>query len=137
MIAAIMLTTYLATAAPAPAPERSLTDRRLDALAQVESGNRDEVRGPDGERSRYQIAPATWKEYGRSVPFARATNPAIARHVARQILTARIIRFMRSHHRAPSEIEVYVLWHKPSSINQPSERTREMAARFANLLETP
>lgn len=129
-----MLTTYLATAAPTPAPERSLTDRRLDALAQVESGGRDDARGPDGERSRYQIAPATWREYARFVPFAKASDPAYARQIARQILTARITRFMQSHRRAPSEVEVYVLWHKPNQ--KPSPRTMEIAERFQNLLRT-
>ena len=64
----------------------------LDAIAQVESGRNDHAHGPDGELTRYQIKPATWRRFS-AIPMASAGPDEVWR-VANLIL-AEIIRSRR------------------------------------------
>lgn len=67
------------TASPAPSSSNSLhlnLSKLLDAIAQVETGNRDHLIGPSGERSRYQISRLVWRQWNGSAPFHKCTGPA-------------------------------------------------------------
>jgi hypothetical protein len=59
-------------------------DRILDAIAQVETGVSPGAIGRRGERSKFQIMPATWTKYSQS--NQRSASPEEIRIVARQVL---------------------------------------------------
>lgn len=113
-------------------PSQLLTDVRLDALAQIETGVRDNPPGPDV--SRYGISRPVWMTY-TSLPFSAATNQFTAKAVASRILGDRLSHFAATHGRPATDAETYILWHKPATIDHPSRKTAEIAARFANLCQ--
>lgn len=100
---------------------------RLAALSQIESGDNDLAHGKAGEVSRWQILKSVWKA-NTAIPIAQATNAITAQHVALKILTDRIAHFTATHHRPPTDIEVYRTWNPRSS--------RATAQRYANLCQT-
>jgi hypothetical protein len=103
---------------------------RWSALAMLESGGEDDIVGPSGEISRYQIRPELW-------PGGDPTDARVALANARQIMTPRLAGFERSHHRVADDFEFYVLWNAPVQINHPRPAVAERARRFANLVSSP
>jgi hypothetical protein len=101
---------------------------RWDALGMIESGDNDSAVGSMGEISRYQIRPNLW-------PGGNPHNRELALTVAQKIMCARLGRFLRTHDRAPSDFEFYVLWNAPQEVNHPCRAVAKRAARFANLVE--
>src|SRR5579863_700537 len=81
---------------------------RLTALACCESGGCDTVVGPDGELSRYQIAPSVAADF--QIDPALLTNPVFARACVEKILTRRLSTFALLYHRQPDDFEFYLLW---------------------------
>lgn len=64
----------------------------LRALAAIETGNNPRAVGKKGERSAWQLMPATWRIYTRR-PFREATtNEVLAQAVARAHLAATLSR---------------------------------------------
>jgi hypothetical protein len=106
----------------------------LEALSQVESGDCDSCVGKDGEISRYQICKSVWRS-NTSLPVSAALIPETAKGVALAILQKRFDRFKASFHREPTNIEVYLCWHRPSRPTHPRPKELERAQRFANLVE--
>ncbi|MHB8521763.1 MAG: hypothetical protein ACYDH9_13520 [Limisphaerales bacterium] len=106
---------------------------RWSALSMIESGDRDNARGRAGELSRFQIKPAEWR---RSVAGARVSpaNPQIALAVAQRIMAKRSAVFERTHRRAPTDFEFYVLWNAPAQVNRPSRVVAKRARRYCNLV---
>ena len=100
---------------------------RWSALSMIESGNNDSAVGSVGEISRYQIRPTLW-------PGGNPHNPNLALTVAQKIMKARLDKFLRTHNRAPSNFEFYVLWNAPQQVNHPCHAVAERAERFANLV---
>jgi hypothetical protein len=115
-----------------------------DSLGMFESGASkpdrcaaDRVRGNSGEVSRFQIMPAVWSRYTRSLEF---DNPEIAWSVAQRILQDRTQWFLNITGRQPNALELYLLWNKPGhfsavgfSTSRVSPHFKTRAQRFANL----
>lgn len=82
---AILLVFIIGASAIAGAVEvfRASVDRKtfLKAIAQVESGDQDGAVGPDGERGRYQISRAVWKQHTKA-DFRFAHRRAFAYAIA-------------------------------------------------------
>lgn len=118
----------------------------LLALAEVESGARgqkqqsaDTLVGKDGEISRYQILPSVWIAYSTTpINIRDAINPAKSSKVAEQIIFDRITKFQTIRGRAPTPLEVYILWNRPAEAynGRISPRTRVRARRFENIYYT-
>ena len=100
---------------------------RWDALSMIESGNNDSAVGSLGEISRYQIRPKLW-------PGGNPLNANLALNVAQKIMHSRLARFEKTHNRAPSDFEFYVLWNAPQEVNHPCRAVARRAERFANLV---
>jgi hypothetical protein len=107
---------------------------RWSALSQIESGDYDTCIGASGEVSQYQILPSVWRQYTK-LPVTAAVNPLTARNVATCIMQSRIGIFVKQKHRQPTDIEFYLLWHRPSRVNHPRPIELKRAIRFANLCE--
>ena len=80
---------------------------RWTALAMLESGGDDRTVGRAGEISRYQIRRDLW-------PGGNPLDSRVGLANARQIMSARVAEFERSHGRAPDDFEFYILWHRPA-----------------------
>jgi len=106
---------------------------RIEALSQIETGDNDGCIGPDMERGRTQISPAVCVEY--HIDPARLVEKAYCIAWTEKILSDRISRFSTSHRRQPSDKEIYLLWHRPGRVDNPTRRESERAQRFANLVE--
>ncbi|MBU6411147.1 MAG: hypothetical protein KGR98_12240 [Verrucomicrobia bacterium] len=100
---------------------------RWSALAMIESGNNDRAVGERGEVSRYQILPRLW-------PGGDPRNGHEALIAARSIMRSRLKWFEKTHRRAPTDFEFYVLWNAPWEVNHPSTIVAERAERFSNLV---
>lgn len=107
---------------------------RMNALAQVESGDNDLMIGQSGERGRYQISRAVWQT-ATDLPFDVATNPVTSYNVAVCILAARSTQFVNKYGRPPSDREFYLLWHRPARALHPRKYEDERAERFKNLCQ--
>lgn len=118
----LVLSGWLLTAVSARAMDR------WTALSMIESGNNDCAVGACGEISRFQIRPVLW-------PGGNPQNSRDALLAAREIMRSRIARFERTHGRAPTDFEFYVLWNAPWQVDHPSRAVEERARRFANLVE--
>jgi hypothetical protein len=105
---------------------------RWTALSQIESGDNDHAIGRQGEVSRYQIMPKVWRRYASAKADWR--KPADSLLVARIAMRDRLLAFERRFHRAPTDLEFYVLWNAPSQIGRPSRCVINRAKRFQNLL---
>ena len=116
-----------------------------DSLAMVETGARDarpgaadRIRGAAGEVSRFQILPSIWQQYSKSRDYE---NPEVAWTVAQRILADRSKAFRGETGREPNALELYLLWHKPSTFrsagftaSRVNKLYRQRAERFANLV---
>ncbi|HEV2434465.1 MAG TPA: hypothetical protein VG077_00550 [Verrucomicrobiae bacterium] len=101
---------------------------RWEALSMLETGNDDSAIGRCGEISRFQIRAELW-------PGGNPQNAQAALGVARNIMQARVQRFVQTHGRSPTNFEFYVLWNAPAEIDHPVPCVAERARRFANLVE--
>jgi hypothetical protein len=108
------------------ASAQSSMERRLDALAMVETGCNDHATGRAGEVSRYQITPSVWRQYSR-LPLSAATNPFTARQIVVNIMSNRL------HGRIVTDEGWYLTYHRPSRWNHPKPAERDRADRFARL----
>jgi hypothetical protein len=118
----ILILTYLGLATGASAMDR------WAALSMIESGDNDHAIGLGGEISRFQIQRKLW-------PGGDPQNLQVALAVAQQIMNPRLTEFQKSHKRAPTDFEFYVLWNAPWEVDHPSVVVTERARRFANLVE--
>jgi hypothetical protein len=111
----------------------SLEGRRFAALADLETGSRDDLPpGAAGEVSRFAVVPAVWRKYPR-LPLSSARNPFTALNVARAVMEDRISRFAHRHGRQPTDAEWSMLWHAPNRSRwTPSDR--DYSRRFSNLM---
>jgi hypothetical protein len=50
-------------------------------------------------------------------------------------MNPRLTEFQKSHKRAATDFEFYVLWNAPWQVDHPSAVVTERARRFANLIE--
>ncbi len=111
----------------------------LAALGQIESGDRDAKVGSMGEVSRYQIMPSVWRatvdELGLRKIGVDPKSESDARIVANQIWCSRAVDFEWRRSRKPTVVELYLLWHCPARVSKPTKADREIATRFANLVE--
>jgi hypothetical protein len=113
----------------------------LKALGQIESGGDDSIVGRLGERSRYQILKATWKECSNK-PFSFAYHKDIASNAAATYLNILSNNYYVATLRRPSELDLYVMWNwgfsnyrniKFNYIKAPAI-VRDAAERFTNLV---
>ena len=111
---------------------QSSMERRLWALAEVETGSNDHSTGNAGEISRYQILPSVWRQTTK-LPISASSNALTAKNVAQSVLERRIACFERSHNRIPTDYEAALLWHCPGAIRHPNREQADFAQRFANL----
>jgi hypothetical protein len=112
----------------------ALAEDRFAALSMIETGDNDFAHGRDSEISRYQIRQAMWLQV-TNAPLDQATNPAVALSVAQTIAARRCADFAKTHGRAPTDFEFYVLWNAPQEVDRPSRAVRERAGRFVNLVQ--
>ena len=101
---------------------------RWEALSMLESGDNDYAVGRCGEITRFQIRAQYW-------PGGNPRNAATALVVARNIMRARVERFVQTHGRQPTNFEFYVLWNAPAEVDHPVACVAERAQRFVNLVE--
>lgn len=118
-----MKSTALAILLLSAAQASGVTPAELDALSQIESGNRDRAVGRAGEVSRYQIMPKVWAKFGGKNP----RDQREARRVARKILEAQSAAFKLKVRREPTPCELYMLWNSP----------RKFRANGMNCFEMP
>ena len=110
-----------------------VTIYHLAALAAVESGFNDRAVGASGEVSRYQVRPLEWRSIAReSKDYA---NEWSARIVAFGLLSERAAAFRRREHRAPTDAEMYLLWHRPARVLQPRKVEAQRAAKFSEKVQ--
>jgi hypothetical protein len=101
---------------------------RWAALSMIESGDDDGAVGPGGEISRFQICPDLW-------PGGDPQDAKISLAAAQDIMHPRLDAFQKSHKRAATDFEFYVLWNAPWQADHPSKAVTERARRFANLVQ--
>jgi hypothetical protein len=111
----------------------------LACLSMIESGDNDLKVGKHGERSRYQITRAAWKEcrgyIGRGEFENLSKNPDQSKYTAIKIIEHRTEAFKTLFHRDPTPFETYILWNAPAQIGHPSKVVAEKAQRFENLVK--
>jgi len=108
---------------------------RFAALSMIESGDNDRARGRDGELSRYQFSPGLIAEF--QIDATRLDDPVYARQQAIKVMNFRCSDFEHQFHRAPNDVEFYLLWHRPNHVEHPTRLELERAQRFANLVSRP
>jgi hypothetical protein len=101
---------------------------RWSALSMIESGNDDSAVGPSGEISRFQIRRELW-------PGGDPQDWHNALCAAQEIMQSRLDNFQKSHKRAATDFEFYVLWNAPWQADHPSATVTERARRFINLVQ--
>jgi hypothetical protein len=101
---------------------------RWSALSMIESGDDDRAVGPGGEISRFQIRRELW-------PGGNPEDLQVALSAAHEIMQARLDAFQKSHKRAATDFEFYVLWNAPWQADHPSATVTERARRFVNLVQ--
>jgi len=117
-----------------------ITAIHLAALSQVESGDNDRAPGRNGEMSRYQFLPAV-------MLHEQAVNPALqtligewwtiekyARVCTVGIWEKRVATFRLAYRRDPSLAELYLCWHRPGRVLNPTPVERARAEQFENLV---
>ena len=108
---------------------------RFSALSMLESGDNDQAQGRGGELSRYQFSPAVIAEF--KIDATRLEDPVYARSQAVRVMNDRFTAFDQQYHRPPTDVEFYMLWHRPDRVFHPLPRELERAMRFANLVSRP
>lgn len=117
-----------------------ITSAMLTALAQLETGNNPNVVGAAGELGRYQLMPRMaaleWKAEHPDHPKIPArwwTKPKIEEMLVRRVWSNWVNTFKITYSRSPSDTELYLCWHRPGRVLNPTPKERERAQRFANL----
>lgn len=108
---------------------------RFSALSMLESGDNDQAHGRGGELSRYQFSPAVIAEF--KIDATQLQDAAYARSQAVRVMDYRCSVFDQQNHRPPTDVEFYMLWHRPDRVFHPLPRELERAKRFANLVSRP
>lgn len=80
----------------------------VTALAHVESGNKMRAVGKAGERTAWQIMPATWKQYAPA--GHKMSSRADACDVALIIYCDNGNRFVETTGKIPTNFDVYAMW---------------------------
>lgn len=111
--------------------------RLLACIAQVETGNRDHLIGPNGERSRYQISIVVWRQhFGRSndLSFIDDCHSWFASELA-----YRHFRWLQRHLRNANVYWLATAWRAGLSnvINGTNYGTHSYATRVENLYVDP
>jgi hypothetical protein len=105
----------------------------LEAIAQVETGNKPSVRGRLGERTRFQILPATWRRYS-TVPISRAAASLDeAERVARQHLQ-HIRSVLVARGIAQTVYNIAVAWNAGPDYARITRKTVDYASRVKALV---
>jgi hypothetical protein len=104
---------------------------RFKALAMVESGNCDVVRGEAGEVSRFGIMPSVWHQYTK-LPLSAAKNPFTALRVTMDIMRDRCAAFENKFHRPCTDAEFYLLWHRPAYALRATSRQARLPAKVSD-----
>lgn len=120
-----------------------ITAVHLAALSQIESGDNDAAVGQAGEISRFQMLPkVALKEIQENVDLRGKTYHAgwpldgrLTERIARGIWEKRVSVFCLVYRRQPTPAELYLCWHRPGRVLNPTKRERELAGRFANLFQ--
>jgi hypothetical protein len=117
----------ISVSVPAPASDEVL----LSAIAEVETGNNPSQLGRDGERTRLQILPETWRRFSR-MPHS-AANRAETDRVARAYLA--VIR-RRIHERGLPETAFFIAagWNAGADWRHLTTGTVSYAERVANIV---
>lgn len=113
----------------------------LKALAMIESGVNDYAVGKKGERSRYQISKATWKESSNR-PFSFAYREDFATEAAIHYKNRIANRFMQECGHYPTDLDFYVMWNwgpkKYRAVKYNYHKVpavvRDAAQRYSNLV---
>ncbi len=109
-----------------------ITALHLTCLAMIESGGNDAAVGTHGEVTRYQIGRAEMRQHP---DLAKSpTNTALATKYTLEIWQHRVFHFAAEFNRAPTDLELYILWNAPAQIRHPHAVVLERAQRFENLL---
>jgi hypothetical protein len=111
------------------------------ALSMVESGNNDNAIGRKGERGRYQMRKAAWKE-SSLVPHSYASNIKFSSEATQNYMMLQSNMFLQHTHRLPTDYDLYVMWNmgftgykrKQFEFNKCPKRVKENAQRFYDLL---
>jgi hypothetical protein len=106
----------------------------------IESADNDQAVGQAGEVSRFQIKPHIWRKYSPNPGYG---NSALARVVARRLLSDLESDFRRRARREPTDFDRYVLWNAGPAYYARVGYSRarvsgvvgERAVRFANLCQ--
>ena len=114
---------------------QSSMERRLWALAMVESENNPSATGKANEITEYQVLPSVLAENHITIP--PNTSRGWAKNAVAGLLEARTGHFRRIYHRQPTDYETGLLWHCPGAIRHPNAEQRDFAQRFANLCQKP
>lgn len=113
------------------------------ALALIESGDNMKAVGAAGERTAWQIKPATWRAYTKPGEKLRMTSRTDAFVIAARIYTHNEVRFVTVHGRRPAAWEVYAMWNlgwdgfkrRGFNLARCPRVTRDAALRYSNLWE--
>lgn len=113
------------------------------AIAMIETGDDMRAVGSRGERTAWQIMPATWKAYTKPGERMNIRSRTDAFVIAARIYTHNEIRFVTLHGRRPAAWEVYAMWNlgwdgfkrRKFSFARCPRVTRDAAMRYANLWE--
>lgn len=109
-------------------------DRVLDAIAKVETGLRPEAIGQRGERSRFQIMPATWARFSRADQHTASSYETT--RVARRVLA----EIEKVHLRRGLRVDVYGLalgWNAGPWAQKYSGATLDYARRVEAIAALP
>jgi hypothetical protein len=82
----------------------------VHAIAYIESGDNMRAVGKAGERTAWQIMPATWACYVRPDEKLKITRREDAFVVANRIYAHNYVRFVKATRRAPTHVDVYAMW---------------------------
>lgn len=117
---------------PTPAPASD--DTLLSAIAVVETSNDSRKVGSHGERTRLQIAPATWVRFSRLPHSAAASHPQETDRVARAYL-ASIRRRLKSRGLPETPFFIAAAWNVGPGWRTLPSSTVSYAERVANLVK--
>ncbi len=119
-----------------------ITAIHLAALSQVESGDQDAAVGAQGEVSRYQMMPGVVSAALEKHPDLRGvrlvlgweTDAPLTRRIALSIWQRRLINFQMVYQRSPTLPELYLCWHRPGRVIDPTRAEFERGLRFGNVV---
>ena len=121
-----------AISVPRSTPEPVPDDVLLAAIAEVETGNNHSRLGRNGERTRLQILPQTWRRFSR-MPHASATRAETDR-VARKYLSV-IRRRVRERGFPETPFFIAAAWNAGPEWKRLTSGTVWYAERVTNLVE--